>query len=163
MVTPSVMDLTATEKVYMGERAASAITQEVERLGAKRVFLLVSRSLNTETDEIQRIRDALGNKVAATYDGMPPHAPRAAVLEAAAMARDADADLVVTVGGGSVTDAGKIVTICLKHNIRTHDDFDAYRVYVNDAGEVVKPVFDAPDVRVVHLSHHPVRRRVQSP
>jgi maleylacetate reductase len=149
MVTPSVMDLTATEKVYMGERAASAITQEVERLGAKRVFLLVSRSLNTETDEIQRIRDALGNKVAATYDGMPPHAPRAAVLEAAAMARDADADLVVTVGGGSVTDAGKIVTICLKHNIRTHDDFDAYRVYVNDAGEVVKPVFDAPDVRVV--------------
>lgn len=149
MVTSSALDLTATEKVYMGERAAVAITQEAERLGAERVFLLVSASLLEQTDEIDQIRQALGSKGAATYHGMPPHAPRAAVLEAAEMAREAKADLVVTVGGGSVTDAGKIVTICLKHNIRTHDDMDSYRVYVNDDGEVVKPVFDGPDVRAI--------------
>ena len=149
MVSPFAFDLTATEKVYLGERAATAIALEAERLGAERVFLLVSRSLNTQTDEIEQICAALGKRAAAVYDGMPPHAPRSAVLEAAAMARDANADLVVTVGGGSVTDAGKIVTLCLKHNIRSHDDFDAYRVYVNDAGEVVKPVYDPPDVRAV--------------
>ena len=149
MVAPSVFDLTATEKVYIGERAATAIATEADRLGARRVFLLVSSHLNRNTDEIERIRSALGSRAVATYDGMPPHAPRAAVLEAAATARDADADLVVTVGGGSVTDAGKIVTICLKHDIRTHDDFDAYRVYVNDAGDVVKPEFEGPDVRAV--------------
>ncbi len=142
-------DLTATEKVYIGERAASAIAAEAERLDARRVFLLTSRSLKENTDEIRQIVDALGNRFAASYDGMPPHAPRSAVLEAASIARDADADLVVTVGGGSVTDAGKIVTICLKHNIRNVEDFDAYRVFVNDAGEVVKPVFDAPDIRAV--------------
>ncbi len=149
MVASSVFDLTATEKVYIGERAATAIAQEAERLNAQRVFLLVSRSLNEQTDEISQIKAALGGRFAALHDGMPPHAPRKSVLEAAAIAREADADLVVTVGGGSVTDAGKIVTICLKHNITTHDDFDAFRVYVNDAGEVVKPVFDAPDVRAV--------------
>lgn len=149
MVTSSALDLTATEKVYMGERAAVAISQEAERMGSERVFLLVSASLNEQTDEIDQIRKALGSKVAATYHGMPPHAPRAAVLEAAAMAREANADLVVTVGGGSVTDAGKLVTICLKHNIRRHDDMDNYRVYVNDDGEVVKPVFDGPDVRAI--------------
>lgn len=149
MVSSSVFDLTATEKVYMGERAATAITAEVARLGAERVFLLVSRSLNQQTDEIEQIRNALGKRVVATYDGMPPHAPRGAILDAANMARDANTDLVVTVGGGSVTDAGKIVTICLKHNIRTVEDFDNYRVYVNDAGEVVKPVFDGPDIRAI--------------
>ncbi|MFK8040792.1 iron-containing alcohol dehydrogenase [Congregibacter sp.] len=149
MVSPSALDLTATEKVYMGERAATAITQEAERLGAQRVFLLVSSTLLEKTDEIDQIRKALGSKVAATYHGMPPHAPRGAVLEAAAMAREVNADLVVTVGGGSVTDAGKIVTICLKHNILTHEDMDDYRVYVNDEGEVVKPVFDGPDVRAI--------------
>lgn len=149
MVSPSVFDLTATEKVYIGERAATAITSEAERLGAKRVFLLVSSSLNQQTDEIAQIREALGDRFVALYEGMPAHAPRAAILDAAAIARDAKADLVVTVGGGSVTDAGKIVTICLKHNITTHDDFDRFRVYVNDAGEVIKPVFDAPNVRAI--------------
>lgn len=149
MVTPAVFDLTATEKVYVGERAAIAVAAEAERLGAQRVFLLVSKSLNENTDEIDQIRAALGHRAAATYCGMPPHAPRSAVLEAAAIAREADADLVVTVGGGSVTDAGKIVTICLKHNITTPEDFNSYHVYVNDAGETVKPVFEGPDMRTV--------------
>ena len=35
--------------------------QEVERLGARRVFMLVSRSLNENTDEIAQIREALAN------------------------------------------------------------------------------------------------------
>ena len=149
MFVPTVFDLTATEKVYVGQPAATAIAVEAERLNAQRVFLLVSRSLKENTPEISAIVAALGSRFAASYDGMPPHAPRSAVLEAATIAREANADLVVTVGGGSVTDAGKIVTICLKHNIRTVEDFDNYRVYVTDAGEVVKPVFDAPNVRTV--------------
>lgn len=149
MITPAVFDLTATEKVYIGERASTAIAQEAERLGAQRVFLLVSRSLQQNTDEIEQIQAALGDRAVATYDGMPPHAPRGAILEASAMAREANADLVVTVGGGSVTDAGKIVALCLKHNIRELGDFDNFRVYVNDAGEVIKPVFDGPDVRTI--------------
>ena len=149
MVNPAIFDLTATEKVYMGERAASAIAREADRLGARRLFLLVSRSLNQQTGEIEEIRKALGDRAVATYDGMPPHAPRSAILEAAAMARDVDADLLVTVGGGSVTDAGKIVALCLKHNIREPGDFDNYRVYVNDDGEVIKPVFEGPDIRTI--------------
>ncbi|MFT7288870.1 MAG: maleylacetate reductase [Halieaceae bacterium] len=149
MVSSSFMDLTSTEKVYIGERAASAIVQEADRMGAQRVFLMVSKSLRDNTDEIALIQQALGSRVVAIYDGMPPHAPRSAVLDAASMAREARADLVVTVGGGSITDAGKLVTICLKHNILTHDDFDAFRMYVNDDGEVVKPEFDGPDIRAV--------------
>ncbi|MEM1144034.1 MAG: iron-containing alcohol dehydrogenase [Pseudomonadota bacterium] len=146
---PFEFNLTATEKVYLGDRAEDAIFREVERLGARRVFMLVSRSLNQNTDEIERIRTALGARFAGMYDGMPPHVPRSAVLAAVDVAREVEADLVVTVGGGSVTDAGKIVPICLKHDIRNIADFDRFRVYVDDSGEVIKPVFDAPDVRVV--------------
>ena len=51
-MTPSSVLLTATEKVYLGERAGTAIAAEAERLGSERVFLLVSRTLNRETDEI---------------------------------------------------------------------------------------------------------------
>jgi len=149
-MTPSSVLLTATEKVYLGERAGPAIAAEAERLGARRVFLMVSHTLNRETDEIEQIRSALGPRLADCWDGMPPHAPRSAVLAAAAAARKADADLIVTVGGGSVTDAGKIISICLKHDLREHDDLEPYHVYVNDAGEVIKPAFEGPDVRVIN-------------
>jgi alcohol dehydrogenase class IV len=149
MVTASQVVLTATERVTLGVPAADAIAEEAGNRGAKRVFILCSSFLNRQTDEIRRIEAALGARHAATHDGIQPHAPRGDVLAAANQARVAKADLVVTVGGGSVTDAGKILLICLKHNITTVDQFDDYRVRVEEDGTVVSPVFDGPDVRAI--------------
>ena len=38
------------ESVIYGKPAADALREEAERLDAKRVFLIVSRTLNTKTD-----------------------------------------------------------------------------------------------------------------
>ncbi len=149
MVTASQVVLTATERVTLGVPAADAIAEEAANRGAKRVFILCSSFLNRQTSEIRRIEAALGDRHAATHDGIQPHAPRGDVLAAANQARAAKADLVVTVGGGSVTDAGKILLICLKHNITAVDQFDDYRVRVEEDGTVVSPVFDGPDVRAI--------------
>src|SRR5271169_3519110 len=85
------------DEVIFGKPAAEAIAGQVHRLGATRVFLMVSHSLNRNTDEIDKVRRALGNRYAGTFDRMPAHTPRAAVIEATAAARDAEADLIVTV------------------------------------------------------------------
>ena len=138
-----------TERVHMGQPAAEAVAQEVEQLGVERAFLLVSTTLRNETDEIEKIEAALGSRVAAVHDGIPPHAPRSAVCTAAAAARDARAELIITVGGGSVTDAGKIVALAMKHGLYEHDDLEPYRIRVTDEGEVVMPAFEGPDVRVI--------------
>lgn len=141
--------LTATERVHMGRPVAEALAEEAEILNARRIFLLVSDSLRRDTDEIDQISQALGSRVAGIHSGIPPHAPRSAVLAAAAQARDLDADLIVTVGGGSVTDAGKIIALALKHNLVDHDDMDPFYVYVDKKGETIKPKFEGPDVRVI--------------
>ncbi|MCE9650139.1 MAG: iron-containing alcohol dehydrogenase [Parvibaculum sp.] len=140
---------TATERVFIGRPAAEAVAEEAKRLGARRVFMLVSRALNRETDEIALIAKALGPLYAGSFDGMPPHGPRASVLAATAAAREAGADLIVSVGGGSVTDAAKVMTICLKHNLKLHEDMELYHMYVNAEGAVTNPAYDAPDVRVI--------------
>ena len=49
---------------------------------------------------------------------MPAHTPRAAVIAAADQARAAEADLIVTVGGGSITDGAKAVQLCLANDVR---------------------------------------------
>lgn len=111
----------------------------------------MSRTLDEQTDEIARITDALGERFAGKFKGIPPHGPRSAIIEAADAARDASADLIVTVGGGTLTDAGKIMLICLKYDIRAHDELEPYHVYVTDDGTVVKPELDPPDLRTIAI------------
>lgn len=141
----------AIERIVYGQPAASALFAEVERLSAKRVFLLVSGTMNRTTGEVAKVSDALGERYAGLYDGMPPHTPRDAVLDAAAMARAAGADLIVTFGGGSLTDAGKMVQLCLKHDITDLDGFDAFRAVTNPDGTRTVPDFAGPTVRQISI------------
>jgi maleylacetate reductase len=134
------------EEVTFGCQAAGAIVEQVARVGAQRAFLMVSGTLNRETDEIERIRAALGAACAGTFDAMPPHTPRAAVVEAAEQARAANADLIVTIGGGSITDGAKAVQLCLANDIRSADDIDKVR-----ASHGVSPQVNAPTVRQISV------------
>jgi maleylacetate reductase len=136
----------AMDEVVFGRPAAAAVVEQMDRLGASRAFLMVSGTLNRETDEIEKIRTSLGARCAATFDAMPPHTPREAVIAAAEQARVANADLIVTVGGGSITDGAKAVQLCLANDIRTVDDIDRVR-----ANKGVLPPMAAPSVRQISV------------
>ncbi len=127
MVTSGHVVFGKMDKVVFGKPAAEAVAEEVTRLDAQRVFLMVSGTLNRDTDEIDKVRRALGNKCVGTFDKMPPHTPRSAVIAAADQARAAEADLIVTIGGGSITDGAKAVLLCLSNNITTIEALDALR------------------------------------
>jgi maleylacetate reductase len=136
----------AMDEVVFGRPAAEAIVEQLDRLHASRAFLMVSGTLNRETDEIEKIRRALGTRCVATFDAMPPHTPRAAVIAACEQARAAAADLVVTIGGGSITDGAKAVLLCLANNVRTVDGIEAIRVHHG-----VAPEMTAPSVRQISV------------
>jgi hypothetical protein len=68
------------------------------------------------------------------------------VIAAAEQARAADADLIVTVGGGSITDGAKAVQLCLANNIRTVEAIDAVRSIKGAA-----PDMTAPTVRQISV------------
>ncbi len=140
---------TGMERVVFGEPAAGAVAAEAARLGAERVFLLASGTLNRETEEVARMREALGGRFAGLCDRMPAHSPRDAVVECAAAARAAGADLLVTFGGGSVTDGGKAATICLEHGVTDMDGLEPFRTVVGPDGKRRNPDYAAPSVRQV--------------
>jgi maleylacetate reductase len=107
---------------------------------------MVSGTLNRETDEIDKVRHALGTRCVGTFDRMPAHTPRAAVISATEQARAAKADLIVTIGGGSVTDGAKAVQLCLANNVTTSDGIDGIRTHGG-----VSPEMKAPVVRQISV------------
>ncbi len=136
----------AMDEVVFGHPAAEAVVAQMDRLGAARAFLMVSGTLNRQTGEIEKIRKALGSRCVAIFDAMPPHTPREAVIAAAEQARAAGADLIVTVGGGSITDGAKAVQLCLANNVRTVEDIDKIRAHKG-----VAPPMNAPTVRQISV------------
>ena len=115
------------EEVLYGKPAAETVAALARKRGAERVFLMVSGTLNRTTDEIDKLRRALGNHCVGTFDAMPPHTPRSAVIAATEQARESRADLIVTLGGGSITDGAKAVQLCLANDIRTPEAMDQVR------------------------------------
>jgi maleylacetate reductase len=130
----------AIEEVVFGHPAAGAILSQMDRLGSNRAFLMVSGTLNRQTDEIKNIMQALGARCAGVFDAMPAHTPREAVIAAANLAREVRADLIVTVGGGSITDGAKAVQLCLANGIDSVEGIDRIRVHKGVAPEMAAPV-----------------------
>jgi maleylacetate reductase len=136
----------AMDEVVFGRPASEVLVEQMDRLGANRAFLMVSGTLNRQTDVIENIRRALGSRCAATFDAMPAHTPRSAVIAAAAQARAANADLIVTIGGGSITDGAKAVQLCLANDVSTVEGIDGLR-----AGRGGAPQLAAPTVRQISV------------
>jgi maleylacetate reductase len=151
MTTSGRVVFSQMDEVVFGTPAAKAIADLVRRMGAERVFLMVSGTLNRETPEIERVRAALGTRCAAVFDRVPPHTPRQAVVEATETARAAVADLIVTVGGGSVTDAAKAVQLCLANGVRSAEALDALRPVKGSDGTLGPPPCAAPMVRQISV------------
>ena len=115
------------DAVTFGRPANEALLEEIKNYDAHRVFLLASGTLNRNTDEIDKIRRSLGNKCVGEFFYMSPHTPRKDVIAATKLAMEKKADLIVTFGGGSLTDAAKAIALCISNNITEVRKMDELR------------------------------------
>ncbi len=141
----------AMEEVVFGRPFAAALAAQVERLGARSVFLMVGGTLSRDTDVLAQLRNALGNRVADICTKMGAHTPRTDVVAAANAARQADADLIVTLGGGSMTDAAKVVELCLSNDVREPTQLEALAGRTEPDGSVTRPAVRPPTVRGITI------------
>ena len=111
---------TAQERVIHGKPAAEAVRTEMERIGAKRVLLLTTRSL-ANSRLIHDVASALGDRCVGRFDAIRAHSPREAVIAGAELAREVEADHLLAVGGGSVIDATKTMLLALWRGVRDVD------------------------------------------
>ena len=116
------------EEVVFGKPVCEAAPALIDRLGAAKVFIMSSGTLNRETSAVSDLVRALGGRAVGLFDQMPAHTPREAVVAATKAAKAANADILLTFGGGSVTDGAKAVQLCLANGIEEAASMDALRV-----------------------------------
>jgi maleylacetate reductase len=141
----------AQERIVFGKPADKAVLEEADRYGARRIFVISTRSLAGRDDgPLQRLERALGERHAGTCTAIAAHSPREDVISAAAQARAARADLLVAVGGGSVVDAAKAVQLCLWFRVETPEGLDAHLAGKEGRGE--EPPLPGDPIRMISVT-----------
>ncbi|KAL5338396.1 alcohol dehydrogenase [Aspergillus crustosus] len=99
----------------------------VDTFCAQRVYVICSGSLARNTNSLDKLAEAfkkLKISIVGKRIGMKSHTLWSEVLEIAADARASDADLILTLGGGSLTDGAKVIAYALANNAQSFDDLE---------------------------------------
>ena len=137
------------DRVIYGIPLAEALADEISRLNARAVYVLASGTLDRNTDVVETVRRVLGDRLAGVCAKIAAHTPRTDVVAAANAARTANADLLLTIGGGSVTDAAKMIGLCLGNDIAAPEQLDRLRATTTPEGKTERPAVKPPSVRSI--------------
>ncbi|KAI0180219.1 putative Fe-containing alcohol dehydrogenase [Hypoxylon sp. FL1284] len=91
---------------------------------ASRIYVICSTSLANNTTCLDELKNTLGDEIAGVRVGMKPHSLWSEILQIVADARKCEADLIVTLGAGSLTDAAKTVSFALANDVLTPEELD---------------------------------------
>lgn len=128
-----------------------SLLDAVKRAGARRALVVCSPSVNRRTDTVRRIEAALGDRYAGVFDGIEKDSTYASVRAATDAARDASADLLIAVGGGSVIVATRAVAIFLAES---NDPFEIMTQYP-EGRPAYSPRLNAPKPPIVNIPTTP--------
>jgi len=105
------------EGVYYGPKCVeTALPKLLDTLGAKRALIVTGKSLRNKTGIVEKIENILKkyNAFGATFSEIGEHTPEAGIENGVSKFREVDADIIVSVGGGSPVDASKAIIFRLQ-------------------------------------------------
>jgi alcohol dehydrogenase class IV len=100
-------DLPRIDRVISGPRALERLSEELDRLGARRVVVVTGRTLGA-SGLLDRVTAPIRDRCAAVFTGSRQHVPASSVAELVALVQQHRADGLVSFGGGSPIDTAKL-------------------------------------------------------
>ena len=119
--------------VVFGKGSVQRVREKIDEFGAKRALVVTVPPLVAQTDLVERVKRALGDKCAGVFSGVVQHVPRQCVIEGTKMAKEVGADILVSLGGSSPADAAKGINLVLAEAERIDDFFTSF-----ESQEVIK-------------------------
>lgn len=102
----------AIEKVSFGPGSVEQLPDELDRLMVKRALLVTTGSV-VATPLAERVAGLVGDRLAGRFSDVHQHTPAGDVVALARAAESIRADLLLSLGGGSVIDAVKAAILAL--------------------------------------------------
>ncbi|HEX6241060.1 MAG TPA: aldehyde dehydrogenase family protein, partial [Polyangiales bacterium] len=142
-------------KLLIGAGRSAAVADEIKRLGGSRVLLISDPGI-VKAGLLEGVKGALGSMLAATFVEVPQDSGLDTVDAAALAGRQAGADAIVSVGGGSVIDTAKAVSICLAEGGKAIDHVGFYMMRKHGVPHVVVPTTAGTGSEVTNTAviHH---------
>ena len=125
-------------KVNCGPGAVASICADIARMGCQRAFVLTDAGV-LAVGLAAKVIAALGGYCVGVFSDIPQDTSLATVDAAADAARAAKADLIVSVGGGSVIDTAKWVTVMLDQGGKAVDHYAFFRLTKPVTPHIVVP------------------------
>ncbi|KAI1268475.1 putative Fe-containing alcohol dehydrogenase [Xylariaceae sp. FL1019] len=91
---------------------------------SERSYVICSASLAKNTSHLDALKQALGPQMAGLRVGMRSHSHWSDILEVVQDARHCNADCIITLGAGSLTDAAKVISLALANSITTESELE---------------------------------------
>jgi len=135
---------TGHERILHNVSAEKALPGLLSLLGYQRVFIVCSKSINTKTEIINRIKSCLGDRLVGVTDEVGEHSPLSNVIKAAELVRDAKADVILSVGGGSVMDMCKAIQLCISENVYEREALTRLQFVLSEDGTEMLTTSHAP-------------------
>lgn len=137
-----VREIRTRTLVYFGCGAIEKIediARDLKSKGIDKLIVMSGRNAYKSTGAWDYVEKALKNNGIGyiNYDKVTPNPTTQAIDEAAAMAREFGAKAVITIGGGSPTDAGKSVAILLKNDGKNASDIYEFKFTPTEAAPIV--------------------------
>lgn len=128
----------STPHISLGLPFDQAILKHArDTYAAKRIYLIVSNSIS-KTDNFAKLRAALGANLVGIRYGIKQHVPWTDVLEIAKELHSARADLLVTLGAGSLTDGAKVAALAAANGAFDEDALSRLHAGAEPAQESVE-------------------------
>ena len=144
-----VFEFLEQDRVHFGTPAVDALHTEVTRRGAQRIFVVTGRSLNRKTDAVTQALARIQAQVVGLFDDCIEHTPRDSVMAVASAVRAARADLIVSIGGGTVIDTVKVALVALAQGLTRIEQLDDWHMRVAPDGSRVVPQPGPPPCRQI--------------
>ena len=137
-----VREIRTRTLVYFGCGAIEKIediAKDLKSKGIDKLVVMSGRNAYKSTGAWDYLEKALKNNGIGyiNYDKVTPNPTTEAIDEAAQMAKEFGAKAVITIGGGSPTDAGKSVAILLKYQDKTAADIYEFKFTPEEAAPIV--------------------------
>lgn len=130
-------------RLVAGVAIEAVLEREMRKLRAQRALILCGQRAG-QTPEMRKLRETMGARVL-VHDRIASHTPIETLEEALPIARKFSPDCIVTVGGGSVQDAGKLVALMLAEGVQ----LESFRVQWTDSRELEIPTLEKQKLPII--------------